>query len=559
MPEDKEEYNAWYQRFIDFSVELILNGGDTGFEVQDILSGEIRGLCRCGLYKEVSQAARKIRGAFFWPSGYAAIHETLKFDKEQLNADTIRELKDIKSILAPATDEERAILMITSHFGEDDDFWGEKTSIDQRALLAEETGRTIALQPDTLSCVVYESVRENNWLAFSMGRGVAVGASNHEMAWESMFEIYCDAPKEKRNPAMLGGFLSALHEINQGLCSCILERAASDHKLKNVYVYFQSRVPLDEVAISRIKNAISSDIHDVWSFQDIAFSKGLTSLTPALLEEILMLIANRPGGSDVAIEIFSRLFHDEIEGNGLRPEHRELGRKLIFAFDFASKPYHNTSADRHLQNIFASSFPIGEEDKDDLIALLKRLCDEISRNTSIFNNNLKFFRALIQKAPLDFLNVFLHDDIKVDSYYLDVIKGSRSEAPLWDNIEPQTIITWCSLDPKARYPWIAQIITPYARTDEGYSWCFLARHILSTGIDVCSILDVFYESMWPTQWSDSRALIVKPRIALVAELCHSDNEDIRTWAHTKLPEMQRHVNDELEAEEKRNRSEERFE
>ena len=155
-------------------------------------------------------------------------------------------------------------------------------------------------------------------------------------------------------------------------------------------------------------------------------------------------------------------------------------------------------------------------------------------------------------VPIHFTGVFgtpFHLTIKITSVLGVFI----------NHVEPKTIIDWCIRNPELRYARIAQLITPYEMVDGFYQWSFLAGHILHAVANPNSVLEAFYDLLWPSSWSDSLALIMEPRIKLIEVLCASDNDEIRKWAVERKPEMLKRVNDVRIWEERRNRAEERFE
>jgi len=558
-PENNDEYDAWYQHFIGFLMELILEGGEIGYRAQAVLSEKARRLCWGGLYKLVVAASEQIRTKIFWPTGYVALHEIMKYDEEKMSTSIAEELNNTKLLLAPSTDEEKAILLVSTRYGDHhDDF--EDMSVEQSSAIAENVGKTFATQPEKLTRIISESVKNNSWLSYNVGRGISLGSENHRAVWDIMHKIYCEAPLTQRNDGMLGGFINALYEANPDLCNDILDAVSKDYNLKNRYPYLQNRVPLDNAAISRIKCALLSNIHDAWSYANLHFGRLLTPLAPTLLEEILVLIANKPDGFNVATELFYHSFYDEIEKGTLSCEYRALGRKLILLFDFAPKKhYGEPAADYHMLKVFKYCFSNQDESRDDTMLLLTKLYEIANDNVRLFYDYHKFFRALTKIAPIEYLNTFLNDDIKVDSYYLSLIGGDRSDAPFLDEVDAHIIIEWCALNPEVRYVRIAQVLAPFERKGGEYAWKCIAKHMLSHAINITPILDAFYKSLWPSSWSGSRALIVEPRTKLIEELCDNDNDTIKRWAIGKLPIMQQHIKATLKQEEDMNRVEERFE
>ena len=168
----------------------------------------------------------------------------------------------------------------------------------------------------------------------------------------------------------------------------------------------------------------------------------------------------------------------------------------------------------------------------------------------------------ITKEPFEFLNIFLEDEKEVEWFYYDLL-GNRSSiysgTSLLNHIEIEIVISWCKDNPVLRYRRIAQLITPYERRENEYFWTPLAIHILESVEDQIFILEEYYDLLWPRSWSGSLAMIMEPRVKLIEELYIRYSEDIRKWAFEKTSVMLRRIDENRLWEERRNRTEERFE
>jgi len=257
---DLEEYKAWYYGFLNYSIELIVANDEISQSVQKLLSGKIRELCRNGLYIEVVNALKKIREKIYWPSGFIAINEVLRFDKKRLNDHELKALKEAKTLLSPKTIEEKAILYIGTEYSS---FTRRELPIDAAQVKAEELGAKIATRPKSLYRIVYMSTTNPNWLALSFGRGVAKKASNHKDTWELIMSAYHSVRKEQKYVSILCGFIQVLYEENIVLCDEILNKMVNDPNMKNAYMRLQTSCPIDGAGIKRLKIAITSDLHDM--------------------------------------------------------------------------------------------------------------------------------------------------------------------------------------------------------------------------------------------------------------------------------------------------------
>ena len=99
----------WYRSFIGCCVGLATSDQPVADKARSLLAAQFRGLwVKAGMFAELEDAASRLQGVGSWTEGWVAVRETLNFDSERLDPDSLSRLRRLGDFLQPRTLIERA-------------------------------------------------------------------------------------------------------------------------------------------------------------------------------------------------------------------------------------------------------------------------------------------------------------------------------------------------------------------------------------------------------------------------------------------------------------------
>lgn len=343
--------------------------------------------------------------------------------------------------------------------------------------------------------------------AWSFGRDLAATSLGPRVTWARMVDALERLSPEQRNVQALRGFLAELWDQDRELVQALLDEAL-DHSALAVYLpVLQSAVYLDARGLGRFKKALNSDVAPIQMYRELAYGRTTDFLTGSDLKDLLVLIADKQDGFDVALEILSmHLYLDQSAKREHDPVLLEAGRELMHRVKFKK------GRDRDDYNLatLARACLRGGEGGPVASTVAKRLKRAVEHYESYAFQNDQLLKSLLDVQPTAVLDaLFAHDG---DSGAIELFDhlGSHRPNPA-DAITCDTLIDWCRSGPETRYSLMASIVA-FARS-AGESgprvWSEQAKALLANAPDPRAVLTIFVERFKPMSWSGSRAAIVE--------------------------------------------------
>ena len=118
-------------------------------------------------------------------------------------------------------------------------------------------------------------------------------------------------PQRERNVQVLRGFVQALHGINRSLSESLLDEAVQDDTLAPWLPELQTAIPIDETGVARLKRSLALDKAPVGALRYLGLSRYSDPISGAELRELLLLIAAKADGVEVALDILSMRLHSD--------------------------------------------------------------------------------------------------------------------------------------------------------------------------------------------------------------------------------------------------------
>jgi hypothetical protein len=130
--------------------------------------------------------------------------------------------------------------------------------------------------------------------------------------------------------------LTGLNTRDHGLASTLLDQVVEHDTLGPWLPVLQTAVPVDANGIARLTHALAGERALIGSYHFLAYGRVTDPIPGDRLCALLALIAAKPGGHDVAMEILSmRLHSDDAEHRPADPDLAAAGRALLAELPFS--------------------------------------------------------------------------------------------------------------------------------------------------------------------------------------------------------------------------------
>jgi hypothetical protein len=229
--------------------------------------------------------------------------------------------------------------------------------------------------------------------------------------------------------------------------------------------------------------------------------------------DLLLKIADKPEGVDIALEILSmRLSFARNQSS--TSEIVEIGCELLRKLKLAQRAdpgvgYTLEMVGRHCL--------VGERGAATVREICSSLKDAVSKSeTSVFYHR-DLLQILFRAQPLATLQSLCGGwaaDIKLGVSILDQAGQLQSHA--FDAIPEPELLSWCDQQPETRYPVVAAGVTAFRSDESGRpQWTSTARKILDKSSNRIEVLKKFIRQFSPPGWDVSRAAAVESNLRLL--------------------------------------------
>lgn len=551
-PKSGPDSISWFGEAIDLAVR----SADCFPPARALLGRHVRGLWRlptCRPHIEAAADAFLANGG--WIDGWIGLRTARRWDSGG-KEDTDRErIEALIERLGPSRslDRARAIVLSRSLSGLDivDGDAGDRVDAHHRAgRAAKELGSTMAVDAETLSAFLSELCAQQAMRAFDFGEGLAAGTDDTAATWRTIVEMIAAVPREKRNPTVIGGFLSELHRSNPDAANAILESIMADEELRYLLPYLQSRAALDAKGLDRLRRLAETRTVHGEDFGSLACGV-VEGADPDALIALLDAMTALERGIGYALDIlYMRLACARDASPDLPPALIAYGRALLVDVD--------------LRNIFPiRDFGLGElagycftgADSADSACLLCERLDAAIKSYEIYAMEFPYLIGGLFKAqPLIALDCFIGSgspDIDADIFEG---RGNR-EAPL-EKIGPETLVTWAEIAPEQRYPRLGRAIPLFTleNLDEvtGLSDHFIA--VLKHAPDKAAFLGNPYLRIHPSGWAGDLSDHLERRKKILGALADLADPEVNVWLEAANEAISNWIASERERESSREES-----
>jgi hypothetical protein len=566
-PKTSADVTQWYISVLKLVETLVLSELPVAAEVPAALAGKFRELWSLNSVREaLDQLCRKISETGFWRDGWTAVRQTLKYDSKGMEKTAHAKLNALEKALKPAglLQDVRGVVLTRNSYGidlddfEDDD---EENGVSRERVerIAAALGRDVARDKDVFHELLPELVKSQGRL-WSFGRGLARGADEPTITWSSLVAAFAATPKEERNSQSLCGFIQGLGKRDLNLANRMLDEAVANEPLAEWLPELQCGLPLDKKALERLHQSLRLDRAPTWRFGNFAYGGAPDLVSGDDLKQLLIAIAAKSDGLDVAMDILDmRFFSDKQQKNATDPALVLAGRELVQLLEFANR---QQNGDHRIGSIIETCLNDVAGANCAKAVCLKFRAALVGRKTYVHNHG-HLLQSLFKAQPIVALNVFFSGSASNQKRGIEMLLDvSRHDTNPLDSIPSEELFAWCDLKPQERYPLMAQVVSLYAKNQDepAAGWSVTALALLEKSPDSVEILERFVGRFRPISWSGSRAVAMEGYLPLLQTLQSHADRRIAQFAKAEEGRLRKEIDKERRQETRDDKvSDERFE
>jgi hypothetical protein len=497
-PRSGKEVKRWFRLTLNLgAVWACCDRPSVASQVRTVVARQLRGIWTVACaYDEIEGACRTISQNQFWPEGWVAVRETQYHDSQGLAPDVSERLESLEALLRPKDLVQRVQSIVLS-----DDYAGtcvtdiERDGADDVTermarvnAVAQDLGKSVAADKRAFDELVSKLVGPPKPAAhlWPFGQGLARGAEDPRKTWNWLVDGLAVTPERQRNIQVLCGFLQALHEANPVLADALLDLAVQRDTAALWLPALQSAAGIDQRGVDRLMISLSLGVTPIENYRYLV-AGGATDLIPAdQLRDLILEIASKDGGFDVATDIFQmRLHHDHNKKQQDASEITDAGRELIRQVPFSTTQ--NNDLDYRLGAISKSCLR-GEEGRAAADEIGRKLKGAVARHEAhaFYFNDL--IGGLFEAQPTVTLDALCGGASQELASGFLMIRDLRQN-PL-DSMPEGELFAWCDREPTVRYPAVAAAITIGlgAREGEPPKWTNRSLRLLDQAPDRVAVL-----------------------------------------------------------------------
>ena len=570
-PRRVEDIQEWFHAGLSLIRRVITENLAVAPEVRRIVAKRFRGLwTTAGMYDALEEISRAMMEEGHWSEGWIAARQTIHYDHEAFGPEVLARLQTLEAFLRPSDLIEKVRSVVLRENVSIVDFEGfdldaekaeeQRGGYERTEQIAQALGEAAARDDAVLRELLPELLSGRGRLT-SFGRGLAMACTVREELWDRLVAQLDEiAPQNNRNIQVLRGFLNGLNSRDPGLARTLLNRTVEHDVLGPWLPVLQTSVPLDADGIARLTRALAGERASIGSYNSLAYGRYAHPIPGSRLCPLLALIAAKPGGHDVAMEILSmRLHSDHADHRPCDPDLAAAGHVLLRQLPFS----HDDRDQSYRLQLVAKAALTGAEGPQTARLVWRNFVAAVARQETYAFEQRGLLVALFSTQPAALLDEITAVDDNTTQEMLRLLRDAgRVDGNPVDAIPAETLIAWCRAAPVTRFLQAAAIITPVIGGTDGAvaQWTPAAQALLGEAPDRAAVLDQFLTRFRPGGWSGSLAAILDSRAALLLALGEHHDRHLAEHAMRAHANVQLQITAERQWETKLHRGrDERFE
>ena len=569
-PKTNQEVVTWYRIFLAICIQATLFDAPVAMKAKQVMANQLRGLWSIGVrfdqefLGDLELAVIQIHSKKAWNEGWISVKGIIRYDGERMEQKALSRLKQLSQNLKPVNLLEQARTYALTdgglNFHLEEDFSKAESFSEQRKRVRDTTrqiGAEVAQDEVVFRELLPDLISNYHDRLGVFGEGLADGCEDRKSMWQILYEQFAETSPERRNIAVMLGFLSSCAIHDPDLYNSILDSLIEDELLGQWFPYFQMTSEIDKQGVERLHKALDEGEIDIYSFKRLAWGRGHEAINDDDLAALVQKLISKEGGARVAVEILSMRFHKE---KGKPNTHSQqlisVSREVLLQFTHEEKLNRGDPPDHRLAQIAEVSLQ-GEEGTQSAVKLCQRLAEEFQEYRIYSFYYPRLLTKLAQVQPYIFLDSFIGCD---EYMFRRRTFGDleRADSPV-NHIPEDILIDWCEQNPAAHYPLIVSSMQTYLKQkdSEDLFWHPMLLTVFENSPNLEAVLSQLEREIYPMSWTGSQADAMAKRLPLLEKLFKHSNSIVQEWAVEQYQKLQIAVENQRAYELKENQ--ERFE
>jgi len=555
-PSNPSDVKHWFASALLLAETVACTEGPVASQARSVIANQFRGLWTgAAMYEQLERVCRNISAKGFWPEGWIAVRQTMHFDSRGLPPEGSLRLAAVEALLRAANlvQDVRSIVLSNGLSGvgldsEDDRKNDVASAIARVEAKAQDLGRAITSDDGAFSEVLPELVTGEGQL-WSFGRGLAEAAEEPASIWNRLVAQLTKTDESKRKLEVLGGFLNVLHAKEPDLADLLLDNALNAEVLSSYFPLLQTTVGIDERGLNRLRRSLTLGRAPIRLYRCLSGGRATDPIAPLELKSLLLEIAAKPGGWDVAIDIlYMRLFSEESQKRIPAPEIVDAGRELMISMEFTRS---NTLQEYRL-GIICKHCLTGDRGAEIVRSLCRKFGESVAKYETYAFYHEELLQGLFGVQPIAAFDGLFSAEMPPDRpggitvlHEIGELRGN----PLYA-IPADELLSWCDQQPHVRYAAIAAVIAPfYSQSDKGQQqWTSVALKLIERAPEPVEVLKRFVARMIPTSWVGSRSAIIQSNASLLDDFAEHPDPAVQEFIATEKAKLPETIKAELDLE-----------
>jgi hypothetical protein len=524
-PSTRESVKQWYSQTLELAEKLACSDEPSATQARKAMADEFRGLWTgAAMYDELERVCCAISEKGFWSEGWLAVRQTIYYDSKGFTDGISAKLASLEALLQPKdlVQKVRSIVLSESvtFVGVDSSDNGTdiKDILARVEAMAYDLGKDVASDKDSFAALLPDLIDGTSQQLWHVGRGLAKGAKEPRDVWNQLV-AQLSVSSETGNPQVLRSFLNGVHEAKPELVNELLDDAVENETLAEWYPLLQTAVGVDKQGLQRLMRSLDLGKAQVGIYGHLRIGRVTHQLSGDDFNELLLRIAAKPGGFDIAIEILlMRLSFPEGRKHSSPSQIIYIGCELMRRLTFGEG---GETVDNYKLGRIARHCLVREKGAATVREICSNLKEAVSRSETSAFSHRDLLQILLNSQPLAALEALCGGDaehVKLGIKILD--EAGQLQRHPFDEISEADLLTWCDQQPESRYPAAAAGVTAFRPSGETGvpDWTTTARKLLDQAPNRIEVLQAFIDQFSWSGGYGSRTSAVESNMRLLDEL-----------------------------------------
>lgn len=561
-----DEFKEHYNSFLNYIVNLIKSKIYVSGNLKEILAQHsTEYMYSLEIFDMLLNAVYSINEETKWVEGWVPCLRFLRIHKEKVEPELKRKIKELSDGLAPVTLEEKIFVFALAPL------WGYRDIaeyIDGEYSEANINGYVIKLgmeliiDNELLDTILPVLLRNRNpSRVYHLGGGLAYETNNKIETWEKILKVYINLNKTNRSVELLRGFIHELSFSNPEICETILDSILTSGNMNYEFISLQTEVNESEFSHNRILISLLKTDVNIWSYEVLSRLRCDYYNNQYKFIELMECIRRKDNSEQLVTQMLLNKINDLQEENTDYSIISDYIIKFIEKFPYDNDYLTDDGRANDIGMLIIACINSIKDYTDEIFRLYKLIYQRV------LDGSLWSFRIsgilyyLVSAFPVMLLEVFLPDGLELDHNIIECLNVRHNYSfNVIGRIPNKLLIDWADVNNEERYFKLSKLISAYYNNNDVLYWNEFALELLEKVKNPTSLLDNYYQTFSPMDWSGSLSEVIRTRLPLLKKLQEKYEGEILIWAIDKYNILENEIIriEKREIEEEKERTE-RFE